>query len=115
MNLRNKLSRLSLFVPEPEPEPDFSSEDPRASRLASLRSQMDRLGKKLDRAPLPPAKRPFAAYDEDETFSGRVQAFAFTSSALPGEYSETADGPLRSVFTRLHDEHRHGSIPVTSA
>src|SRR3569832_336631 len=101
MNLRSKLSRLSLpvYEPEPAPEPNLSL-DPRAQRLASLRSEMDRIGKKLDRTAPPQPKRPFATYEEDEAFSTRLHAFAPAASALPGECSETQDGPLRSVFMR---------------
>jgi uncharacterized protein YprB with RNaseH-like and TPR domain len=123
--LHDRLQRLSppfspVSVPLPVPvnavpsSPSPSLPD-RSPLLSQLRAQMDRIGKKLDRAPRPPFRPQQDEDYADAPFEARINAFALTSSPLPGERSEGADGPLRMVRTEYAEDHCHGTVPVNSA
>jgi uncharacterized protein YprB with RNaseH-like and TPR domain len=77
---------------------------------------MERISKKLDR-PRPPAAVPAHTYQDDDrpALRARAQAFAIASSPLPGESTETPDGPLRTVRRDFAPDHRHGAVPVAGA
>jgi uncharacterized protein YprB with RNaseH-like and TPR domain len=88
----------------------------RSSRIAQLRAQLARAGSKL-RAEHAPGAQARVERDEEvdlitvgEDFFDRP-----TTSALPGERSDTELGPLRSIVTQLAAEHCHGAIALALA
>jgi uncharacterized protein YprB with RNaseH-like and TPR domain len=105
-----------VHTPSPAREPSALDQlvtSERSARLSALRTQMERIGKKLERAPRPePARHEF---EDDDSFPASANSFAVASSELPGERVEGPDGPLRTVRTDYADDHCHGTIPVASA
>jgi len=136
----DKLGRLQPMGPRPTagegvhvppaspaaPAADVPSAAP-SERVSKLREQIAALQAKQARTPEPRPAPPRGWADEADEARDEVNERAHdgahgephrvhaSESGLPGELSETAYGPLRSVVTPYPEDHQHGSVPVALA